>query len=709
MLSRSSNTSSGQRSLSPGKTVTRAKSTNDLAQNANDDNILKRTTSALQGISERDFNTLRDPRLTVTSEVSEESSQSSHHPDLSNEVAALSVKLIQAINNQTTLDDTLVATRQELEDAQKKLRTLEAENQKFRQDVAAGVLIKKIDTEHEILRLKADLAEERAQRSLAERGKKSIEQELETLTAALFEEANKMVAAAKLEREAVEKKNEQLRSQIKDTELLLASNQDQLSELKLVIQEMNIAKDESDITTPSSPAVAQQMQGMLRKTPDLEIPDMTPITEEVCPGPSTSFPQFFRVSCRTDIHAYDDFRDLLVTSKSSKPPSRVASGSYSGLNVMGLASLATGGLGSAASSPSKSSQNASPTGAVSSPQQAGSHAPLKETRFYKRVLVEDIEPTLRLDAAPSISWLTRRSVMSAICEGSLLVEPMPTAAKVFNLPCSLCGERRNDAEYERTHRFRTSESETAQRYSLCILCLERVRSCCEFTGYLRHILDGHIRLEDTEEEKDAWEETIRLRERMFWSRIGGGVIPVVNHSSPALNNSQNSNGDEIEPSEMEAHKIIDVQQPAADSTCLTPENIPESAVDEPEPNSGYTTPLEDGEPQEVPNGSTEDDSRSVSTEIQTPADPPASIEAEETITGLTAEGEPEETPELFNEDESGPVSTEEQIPINSTASTPAEEPNDSPTTVDEPTTTHETTTENDEIPNSKLEPISNSP
>ena len=37
--------------------------------------------------------------------------------------------------------------------------------------------------------------------------------------------------------------------------------------------------------------------------------------------------------------------------------------------------------------------------------------------------------------------------------------------------------------------------------------------------------DGHWRTDDEESERAAWEESVRLREQMFWSRIGGGVIP----------------------------------------------------------------------------------------------------------------------------------------------------------------------------------------
>lgn len=337
-----------------------------------------------------------------------------------------------------------------------------------------------------------------------------------------------MVSAAKQERDVVEKKNEQLRAQIKDTELLVASQREQLAELKAVMQEMNSIRDETDThtnasTAPSSPAVA--MQANFNRL--LDTSNFSPVSAtsaDISPAPSTSFSYLIKPVCRTDINAHEDFRDLLNLAKSSKPSSRVASGSYGGLNVMGLASLtgnhASNGLTSSLSPGSNKPQT--PNG---SPQTNATHLPLKDTRFYKRILAEDIEPALRLDAAPSISWLTRRSVLSSICEGGLIVEPMPASARKYSFSCSLCGESRKGTENERTHRFRTSDSETAQRYALCMLCLEKVRACCEFAGYLRMILDGHVHVGDSEEEMEAWEETIRLRERIFWARLGGGVVP----------------------------------------------------------------------------------------------------------------------------------------------------------------------------------------
>lgn len=177
--------SSEHRSLSPDRTVIKAKSTTNLSDIASSDGTQN------SGFDDSSFSTLQDPRLVVGPEVSH-STSSSHHPDLSNEVAALSVKLIQAINNQTNLDDSLVATRQELELAQGKIQALEFQNEKYRRDIDNKVYIKKVDSDREISQLRDALAEETVQRLAAEKGRKNIEQEVETLTAALFEEANKV-------------------------------------------------------------------------------------------------------------------------------------------------------------------------------------------------------------------------------------------------------------------------------------------------------------------------------------------------------------------------------------------------------------------------------------------------------------------------------------------------------------------------------------
>ncbi|RDB30584.1 Rab guanine nucleotide exchange factor SEC2 [Hypsizygus marmoreus] len=78
--------------------------------------------------------------------------------------------------------------------------------------------------------------------------------------------------------------------------------------------------------------------------------------------------------------------------------------------------------------------------------------------FLARLLNEDSEPTVRLDLAPSLNWLSRRSVLSAIHNGQLIIEPMSSMALLQesssyststtipglnsssnNISCALCG------------------------------------------------------------------------------------------------------------------------------------------------------------------------------------------------------------------------------------------------------------------------------
>jgi hypothetical protein len=115
-----------------------------------------------------------------------------HHPELNSEVAALSDKLIKSINVQTSLEDTLAATRHELEEARERIQQLEAEAQLHRENVTSGVMVKKSDVKEDLVLVTSQLAEEKTLRSKAEKEKRNMEQELENLTASLFEEANKV-------------------------------------------------------------------------------------------------------------------------------------------------------------------------------------------------------------------------------------------------------------------------------------------------------------------------------------------------------------------------------------------------------------------------------------------------------------------------------------------------------------------------------------
>ncbi len=353
-----------------------------------------------------------------------------------------------------------------------------------------------------------------------------------------------MVAAARKEREVADRRSDQLKAQLNDTELLLATHQEQLAQLKTVMHQMSVDREECDSsvtgsTAPSTPAL-QAPEAAHRVDNAVHSSSISTNMETVAPAPPTSFIHLVHPVLRTDLQAYEDFQALLSLSRRTFPTSRVPIGSFAKLNVTNLSSLTTkehqhiphrfpsNGSTSSSSSAVYSSSPIPPSStnsSLSSREVSICAAALKETRFYKRVLTEDIEPTLRLDIAPGLSWLARRTVVNSMSEGSLVVEPMPAAINYNVFACSLCGESRQGEAHARTHRFKTSESDNAQRYPLCGFCLSRIRASCDFLSFLRMLKDGHWRAENDEAELQAWEECVRLRERMFWARIGGGVVP----------------------------------------------------------------------------------------------------------------------------------------------------------------------------------------
>jgi len=175
------------------KTLTKSTSTPQLGAMAAAPTS-PQTPSALFRSESEGMNTIPDPRApTPNSALSRTgSTDSSSHPDLSVEVAMLSTKLVNAINNQTTLDDSLQHTRHELEAARERIAQLEAAAKEHADMIDRGLLIDKAVYDKMETQLLSDLAEERKRRIEAEKAKKKVDAEVEALTTALFEEANKV-------------------------------------------------------------------------------------------------------------------------------------------------------------------------------------------------------------------------------------------------------------------------------------------------------------------------------------------------------------------------------------------------------------------------------------------------------------------------------------------------------------------------------------
>ncbi|KAH3678242.1 hypothetical protein WICPIJ_008877 [Wickerhamomyces pijperi] len=198
----------------------------------------------------------------------------------------------------------------------------------------------------------------------------------------------------------------------------------------------------------------------------------------------------------------------------------------------------------------------------------------KDSRFFKKLFIDDIEPCLKLDSAAGIGWLHRRPLTSAMIEGRVVIEPVSGINETYRLnfqkrqtntsgsageelvqsnlysypsssppvaiasPCSLCGESRDDIlEHSRLYTMKfhpkdtlstTLAQTTNTTYPLCSYCLFRVRSTCDIFAFLRSLktdiwkLNGGSSHGDLDEVmvKKAWIELARLRCRLFWAKVG---------------------------------------------------------------------------------------------------------------------------------------------------------------------------------------------
>ncbi|EMR10708.1 hypothetical protein PNEG_00858 [Pneumocystis murina B123] len=430
---------------------------------------------------------------------------------LNKELSMLNSKLVASIEKQASLEDNIHWTCHELMLAKEKIRELEA-SQKDYMNRMEQALLEKQDVEKEIQQLMARLMEEKQQRGKAEIYKHTVEKELEDLTKTLFEEANRMVSSAHRDRDRLEKYNEHLQAKLKDTEGLLHYHEKQLAELKDVMQHMS---NEEGGSIPSTPKKSENRIS-IGKNNEL----IREIEEEEKQESSMCSTGLF---IRRDIPIFQEFMIFLQGLRSQKNQTSSTQGMNMALTSETLLNSISSldlpiyhGL--------NGSSNTVQTLTTSSSFQInnlGSSNFFKDSKFIKRCIYEDIEPTLRLDNSPSLSWLARRTVLSSILDGNLVIEPI--SSKSFDMPfvCALCGNNCCDDKDTRIHQFRTSEFRNPPKsHLLCSYCLRRLRSVCNFAGFLRQLRDGLWKTDDENIEIKAWEEVIRLREAMFWSRIG---------------------------------------------------------------------------------------------------------------------------------------------------------------------------------------------
>jgi hypothetical protein len=145
-----------------------------------------------------------------------------------------------------------------------------------------------------------------------------------------------------------------------------------------------------------------------------------------------------------------------------------------------------------------------------------------------------------------------------------------------------------------------------------------MRVTCDFVGFLRAVRDGIWKIEGAQGEEKAWDESVRLRERMFWARLGtqGWEPPVQNgrmgsHEERKSTETAGSgvdpltnNGPEAEPVTPELHITKAFEDEAGakkeESAAVEPtvEPSPVEEMEEDATNPEEVGPLSNGEKDE---------------------------------------------------------------------------------------------------------------
>ncbi|KAH8103086.1 proline-rich protein [Cristinia sonorae] len=297
--------------------------------------------------------------------------------DLFSQVTQLNAKLVKSYDRVSDLEDEIHVTSANLRASTLKVSNLELERTQHLSALSTGLLVEKDHVTAELTRLMEKATEEAARRGQAETARAAIEQDLDDLSAGLFDQANRMVAEARLARAMSERKVEETEQALKGVEEVVGALQSQMQALQTEkeLSEQKLA----------------EMRVLIGKGKWVSRPEQRHTTIRY-------------LSCHSP---YNEYLQFIAHLRSIRPQS----------------------------------------------SQAPAVTSLLPLPFLARLVSEDSDPTVRLDLAPSLSWLTRRSVLSAIHSGQLTVEPMSTPTLLEELApptipatnhhthvtCALCG------------------------------------------------------------------------------------------------------------------------------------------------------------------------------------------------------------------------------------------------------------------------------
>ncbi|KAH9036215.1 proline-rich protein [Lactarius pseudohatsudake] len=152
--------------------------------------------------------------------------------DLVSQVTQLNNKLVKSYDRVSNLEDDLHVTSSSLRTSSVKISQLELERSQHLSALDTGLLVEKSHVTSELTRLMEKATEEAARRGQAESAQAAIEKDLDDVSAALFNQANTMVAEARLGRARSERKAEDAERSLQEAEDAVRLMQQQLQSLQ---------------------------------------------------------------------------------------------------------------------------------------------------------------------------------------------------------------------------------------------------------------------------------------------------------------------------------------------------------------------------------------------------------------------------------------------------------------------------------------------
>lgn len=428
----------------------------------------------------------------------------------------LNSKLVGSFERIADLEDELHESTQNHNQLKSRNKALEIESAQHEEALKGGLLVESADVQAELQRLTHRALQEAEKRSQSEASLSTINQELDDLSASLFSEANRLVAAEKLQRIKAERKVVEVEEAMKGVEEVIESRRDQLNDLRICLEDTERERDEyklqlmafqnpthasecgqhplatelsqEQIASTSHPTLASNPTDTTSSLVASVLPDNNhdssmhripslPYTPGRSPGifpfqqqqqpiknlddilPFQEFVQFTRylIRMRTDVLArpaqqQNGFSDSYYSASAAM--NNVAANTSSTFSQ--YRTSITGGL-----TKDHQTNPTSPKELLSPILPMSQHL---SQAFIKRCVDEDSDPTLRLDLAPGLNFLSRRSIFTALIDGHLVIEPVWGDIGTEFDKCSLCGcslDRWFPAHTSLGNAFRSNASKTA--------------------------------------------------------------------------------------------------------------------------------------------------------------------------------------------------------------------------------------------------------